>query len=102
MPRQVQLRKPRLRDGKGVLTRADPNSPIVPLPVGREPGEGLGDEVGLALTEALHGIRAEDLAGSLGPEVVTGNVFTVAPTEHQPVAVFFLLGVQILVGQDPL
>lgn len=47
--------------------------------------------MGGALTEALHGIRAEDLAGSLGPEVVTGNVLTVAPTEHQPVAVFFLL-----------
>lgn len=47
--------------------------------------------MGRALTEALHGIRAEDLAGSFGPEVVTGNVFTVAPTEHQLVAVFFLL-----------
>lgn len=60
-----------------------------------------GQEVGRALTEALHGIRAEDLAGPLRPEVVTGNIFTVAPTEHQLVAVFFLLRFQILVGQDP-
>lgn len=50
-------------------------------------GGARGQEVGRALTEALHGIRAEDLAGSLRPEVVTGNIFTVAPTEHQLVAV---------------
>lgn len=64
-------------------------------------GGARGQEIGRALTEALHGIRAEDLAGSLRPEVVTGNIFTVAPTEHQLVAVFFLLRFQILVGQDP-
>lgn len=58
--------------------------------------------MGRALTEALHEIRAEDLAGSLGPEVVTGDVFTVAATEHQLVAVFLLPRFQILVGQDPL
>lgn len=65
-------------------------------------GAAAGQEVGGALTEALHGIRAEDLAGSLGPEVVTGNVLAVAPTEHQPVAVFFLLRFHVLVGQRPL
>lgn len=54
--------------------------------------------MGRALTEALHGVCAEDLAGPLWPEVVTGNVFTVASTEHQPVAVFFLLRSQILAG----
>lgn len=47
--------------------------------------------MGRALTEALHEVCAEDLAGPLRPEIVTGNVFTVAPTEHQLVAVFFLL-----------
>lgn len=65
-------------------------------------GAAGGQEVGGALTEALHEIHAEDLAGSLGPEVVTGNVFTVAATEHQLVAVFLLPRFQILVGQDPL
>ena len=54
--------------------------------------------MGRVLTEALHGIRAEDLAGPLGPEVVTGNVFTVTPAEHQPVAVLLLLRFQILTG----
>ena len=58
--------------------------------------------MGGALTEALHGIRAEDLAGALGSEVVTGNVFAVTPTEHQLVVVFFLLRFHILVGQHPL
>jgi hypothetical protein len=43
------------------------------------------------LTEALHGVCAEDLAGPLGPEVVTGSILTVTPTEHQLVAVFLLL-----------
>lgn len=78
----------------------------MPLPGGRGPGQlwgGVGgQEVGRALTEALHGICAEDLAGPLWPEVVTGKVFTVAPTEHQLVAVFFLLRFQILMRQDPL
>lgn len=54
--------------------------------------------MGTALTKALHGIRIEDLGGPLAPEVVTGDVFTVTPTEHQPVAVFFLLRFQILTG----
>lgn len=71
-----------------------------------EPGGLLGGsggrEVGRALTEALHGIRAEDLVGPLRPEVVTGDIFTVASTEHQLVAVFFLLRFQILLGEDPL
>lgn len=58
--------------------------------------------MGRVLTEAPHGIRAEDLAGPLRPEVVTGNIFTVAPTEHQLVAVFFLLRLPILMGQDLL
>lgn len=82
--------------GKGFLTQAclTPSTPSC-LPIGRGPG---GFEVGRALTEALHGIRAEDLAGPLRPEVVTGNIFTVTPTEHQLVAVFFLLRSQILMG----
>lgn len=46
------------------------------------------------LTQALHGVRAEDLAGPLRPEVVTGYVLTVTATEHQPVAVLFLLRCQ--------
>lgn len=44
--------------------------------------------------QALHGVRAEDLAGPLRPEVVTGYVLTVTATEHQPVAVLFLLRCQ--------
>ena len=72
--------------------------PIMPSqqaagPDGSRGGTG-GQEVGRVLTEALHGVRAEDLAGPLGPEVVTGNIFTVTPTEHHLVAVFFLLRFQ--------
>lgn len=58
--------------------------------------------MGGALTEALHEIHAEDLAGPLGPEVIAGDVFTVTATQHQLVPVFLLLRFQILVGQDPL
>lgn len=56
---------------------------------------------GRVLTQAPHGIPAEDLAGPLGPEVVTGNIFTVALTEHQLVAVFFLLRFQISWAKTP-
>lgn len=95
--------------GKGVFNSGLSDSKST-QPCPSQVAEGLdgsrgGDgrqEVGRALTEALHGIRAEDLAGPLRPEVVTGNMFTVAPTEHQLVAVFFLLRFQILMGQDPL
>lgn len=58
--------------------------------------------MGRTLTEALHGVRAEDPAHPLRPEVVAGNIFTVAPAEHQLVAVFFLLRFHILMGQGPL
>ena len=53
------------------------------------------------LTQALHGVRAEDLAGPLGPEVVTGYVLTVTATEHQPVAVLFLPRFQVLQVRTP-
>ena len=53
------------------------------------------------LTQALHGVHAEDLAGPLGPEVVTGYVLTVTATEHQPVAVLFLPRFQVLQVRTP-
>lgn len=89
---------------KGFLTSACVIPNLSQLAEGWEGAGGGagGQDMGGELTEALHGIRAEDLAGPLGPEVVTGNIFTVTPTEHQPVAVFFLLRFQILTGQDPL
>lgn len=58
--------------------------------------------MGRTLTEALHGIRAEDLAGPLRPEVVTRNIFTVASTKHQLIPVFLLLGFQNLMSDRPL
>lgn len=57
--------------------------------------------MGRTLTEALHGVRAEDLAGSLGPEVVTSNIFTVTSAEHQLIPVFLLLRFQSLVSDSP-
>lgn len=57
--------------------------------------------MGRTLTEALHGVRAEDLAGSLGPEVVTSNIFTVASAEHQLIPVFLLLRFQSLMSDSP-
>lgn len=90
-------------EGEGVLTQAPltPNPPTAPSRLAKSlgaPGRVWRREVGRPLTEALHGIRAEDLVGPLRPEVVTGNIFTVASTEHQLVAVFFLLRSQILLG----
>ena len=58
--------------------------------------------MGRALTQTLHGVRAENLAGPLGPEVVASNIFTVASTEHQLIPVFLLLRFQNLISDSPL
>lgn len=57
--------------------------------------------MGRALTQTLHGVRAENLAGPLGPEVVASNIFTVASTEHQLIPVFLLLRFQSLLSDSP-
>lgn len=69
-------------------------SKIIPMayfPVGVEEGK---PPAGRILTEALHGVRAEDLAGPLGAEVVTSDILTVASAEHQLISVFLLLRFQ--------
>lgn len=42
-------------------------------------------------TSVLHWISVKNLAGSLGSEVIAGNALTLAPVQHQLVAVFLLL-----------
>lgn len=71
-------------------------------PRGIFPGGCGGGEApaGGTLTEALHGVRAEDLAGPLGAEVVTSDILTVASAEHQLIPVFLLLGCQNLVSDS--
>lgn len=95
--------------GKGVFNPGLSDSKSIPacpsqLAKGLDSSRGGagGQEVSRTLTEALHGVRAEDPAGPLWPEVVAGNIFTVAPAEHQLVAVLFLLRFHILMGQGPL
>lgn len=56
--------------------------------------------MGRTLTEALHGVCAEDLAGPLGPEVVASNVLTVASAKHQLIPVFLLLRFRNLVSDS--
>lgn len=58
--------------------------------------------MGRALTQTLHGVHAENLAGPLGPEVVASNIFTVASTEHQLIPVFLLQRFQNLISDIPL
>ena len=56
--------------------------------------------VGVTLTEALHWVCGDYLAGPLGAEVVTGDVLTVASAEHQLIPVFLLLRFQNLMSDS--